>query len=769
MYISLKWVQELIGLQNLTLIDLVNRLTLAGFEIESIDKKKYFKSNDLILDISFTANRADVSNMRGLITEIIALFNSNLFLQTPNNIKPLILLNSYKKALNSNQVFYSQSINYRSLLKSTNFEAFKHYKRLGWEYSLWERYLQKKSFSKVIKTLTDENLLHSDECVTLFNMKSQKLKIKESPYWIKKRLLLMGFKPVNNIIDTINYLLLETGQVFFAYDLEALQEFTGTSEMVFVPNYAREKSLFPIGESKTIELTDDVLVLNINNKIITIPGLIQNYYTLVNTDTSYVILQYGLYDSKKIKKSSKTLGLRTDYSIKLEKQTDLNLIEQAHLRLMHIFWTQNIKFEHKVNNNNNNIFFSLKNNSSLLSKYVQQSEKKIKIVYENLKRLTGPSNTSTELSNFEIITNLKLLNFKVRFETDQNCYLFIPLTRRLDIEREVDIIEEVVRTIGFNKFEPLNLRNDQIGYLTKIEKLKRQLRNYFISLGFNESIHSVLIKKNSEDEIRLKNPLFNESSALRISLLDGLIEKIQFNQKNIGESFETFELGRIYKLLVNGNRKEVEVISGVFGGKNFRSNWDNENSTINWFEAKGLLENLIEKLNIPLSIYWKPATNYATKFHPNLTTELFIRNHKLGVFGQIHPTLALENNISSKIYLFEMDMEVLNRFSQNKTLINYLPYSLYPISNLDLSFIVKKSIFSQEIEQIISTFGQPLLKSVSLFDYYSKEPIKKGYCSLSFKLQFQSKNRTLSSDEVAKIINPIIFYLEKHYDIKSQE
>lgn len=767
MYISLKWVQELIGLQNLTLIDLVNRLTLAGFEIESIDKKKIFKGNDLILDISFTANRADVSNIRGLITEIIALFHSNLFLQTPNSIKPLILLNPYKKTLNLTQSFYSQSINYRSLLKSNNFECFKHYKILKWEYAIWERYLQKKSFSKVLKNLTSENLLHSKDCITLFNMKSQKLRIKESPYWIKKRLLLMGFKPVNNIIDTINYLLLETGQVFFAYDLETLEQLTATSEIVFVPNYAPEKSLFPIEESKTIELTKDVLILTINNKIISIAGLLQNYHTLVNTDTSYVILQYGLYDSKKVKKSSKILGLRTDYSIKLEKQTDLNLIEQAHLRLMHIFWTQNIKFEDM--STNKNLFLSLKNNSSLFSRYVKQSEKKIRIIYENLKRLTGPYNKNTELSNFQIITNLKLLNFKIRFETGQNCYLFIPLTRRLDIEREVDVIEEVVRTIGFNKFEPLNLSNNQIGYLTKIEKLKRQLRNYFINLGFNESIHSILMKKNSDDEIRLKNPLFNESSTLRLTLLDGLIEKIQFNQKNIGKSFETFELGRVYKHLVDGDKKEVEVISGVFGGKNFHSNWGSENSTLNWFEAKGLLENFLKKLNIPVAIYWNPVNNYATKFHPNLTTELFIGNNKLGVFGQIHPTLALKNNISRHIYLFEIDIEVLNRFSQGKTLINYLPYSSYPISNVDLSFIVKKSIFSQEIEQIISTFGQPLLKSVSLFDYYSKEPIKKGYCSLSFKLQFQSKIRTLSSDEVAELINPIIFYLEKHYDIKFQE
>ena len=127
-------------------------------------------------------------------------------------------------------------------------------------------------------------------------MKSQKLKIKESPYWIKKRLLLMGFKPVNNIIDTINYLLLKTGQVFLAYDLEALEELTGTSEMVFVPNYAKEKSFFAIEESKTIELTNNVLVLKINDKITYIAGLTQNDYTLGNADTSYIILQYGLYD-----------------------------------------------------------------------------------------------------------------------------------------------------------------------------------------------------------------------------------------------------------------------------------------------------------------------------------------------------------------------------------------------------------------------------------------------------------------------------------------
>nr|QWK42188.1 phenylalanyl-tRNA synthetase [Pseudochorda nagaii] len=767
MYISLKWVQGLIGLKELTLNALVNRLTLAGFEIESINKKKHLKTNDLILDISFTANRADVSNIKGLTNEIITLFNSNLSLQTPININPLIILESYKKDLNLIHNFYSQDMDYKLLLKKTNFKFSSNYKIFQYKYSLWESYLQKKSFSNVIKNLNSVNLLDSNEYVTLFNMKSQTVQLKDSPYWIKKRLLLMGFKPVNNIIDTINYLMLETGQVFFAYDLEALQSLTSTSDLVFIPKRTTNKSLFPISESKKVELNNNLLILSINSKVVSIAGLIQNFNTIINSNTSRVLIQCGLYDSKEIKKSSKVLGLRTDYSIKLEKQADLNLIEQASIRLTHMFWAQNIKFESISNNKDNSKLFV--DDSSLFYKYVKQSKNKIKIFYKNIKKLTGPFNKDNELSHLQIIRNLKLLNFKIRFQTNKNCYIVVPLARQLDIEREVDVIEEIVRIIGFNKFKPLALNNNQFGYLTKIEKLKRRLRTYFLNVGFNESVHSILIKQNSKDEIQLKNPIFNNSSVLRISLLDGLIEKAIFNQKNIGKSFETFELGRVYKFLSNGNRKEVEVISGIFGGKTFQSTWGSKNSSLNWFEAKGILENFLEKLNISYPIYWTPIKNNTTKFHPNLTNELFIGDQKLGVFGQIHPSLALKNNMSKKIFLFELNTLVLNHFTQSKTLINYLPYSSYPISYIDLSLIVNKCIFSEEIKQIITLFGQPLLKCVDLFDYYSKKPIKTGYCSLSFKLQFQSETRTLSNDELAEIINPIIFYLEKHYDIKFQE
>ena len=780
MYISLKWIQEIIGLQKLTLNELVTRLTLAGFEIESITNKKYFESCDLILDISFTANRADVSNIRGLITEIMSLFESNFFLETPNYTKALILLDSQEHfdIFNLDQSFYlketksknyptNSKINKTDLLNSRIYKIINNYKLWQKKYSLWEWFLQKKSFKKVISNLSINDIKHSNGSIILTNRTSKKVKIKSSAYWIKKRLELMGFKPVNNIIDTINYLMLETGQVFFAYDLEILEDLMRRTDLTFITKPAKQNSLLKISDSKTIELNNNILTLTLNNEIISIPGFIQNYTTIVNKATSHILLQYGVYDQKEIKKSSKILNLRTDYSVRSEKQIDLNLLEQSSLRLIHLFWTQNIKFEDLTNNKIT--FKYLGNNFSLFNSYIKQSKKKIKIVYKSIKNLTGPYNHSNVLTDSQIIRNLKLLNFKINLQTNQNCYVLVPLARKVDIEREVDLIEEIVRVIGFNKFKPITMDNYQFGSLTKLEKLKRRLRDYFLNLGFHESVHSILIKKGSKNEIRLKNPLFNESSVLRLSLLNGLIDKVEFNQKNIGETFETFELGRIYNLLPYEKKKETEVISGIFGGQIFHSSWNDENSSINWFEAKGILETLMEKLNLSHPIYWERENHHGAKFHPNLTSNFFMGNQKLGVFGQIHPILALKKNIQKKVYLFEINTEVLNRFSESKNLINYIPYSSYPVSYIDLSFIVNKFIFSWEIKKIIYRLSQPLLKSISLFDYYSEAPIKEGYCSLSFKLKFQSNIRTLSNEEILEITNPIIVYLEKHYDIKFQE
>nr|QWK41904.1 phenylalanyl-tRNA synthetase [Protohalopteris sp.] len=764
MHLSLKWIEALLGLQELPLNDLLDRLTLAGFEIENVSNKKILKKKYLLLEINITANRFDVANIKGLLFEIFSLFDANLLFQIPTHIKPLFLLNSPKENFKTLNFFYNSELNYKLPIKINKFNLSNHYNFFLFKYSLWENYLQKKYFYKILQNFKTSNNFNSKNYLPLVNIKSQKFKLTQSPYWIKKRLLINNFNPKNNILDTLHYLMLETGQVFFAYDFQGLKKLTKTSSLTFISKYANNTDLLHISKNKTINLNNTILTFRINETIVSIAGLIQHFNTLVTNQTSKIVIQGGLYNSNQIKQSSKNLSIRTEYSLKLEKRADLNSFEQAYLRLLYLFWVQGIKFEN-ILPQDSLIILSYKDD--FLWDYIKFSQKKLKIVYKNINNLIGPYKEFKKLSNLNIIRNLKILNFKITYKTDQNCYLLVPLARHFDIEREVDVIEEIVRSLGFSKFSPILPTMNQFGSTTKLEKFKRRLKTYFLNFGFNESLHSIFAKKNIIYQTKLENPLLNNSSVLRISLINTLIKKIKLNNKKDVKMFEAFEFGRVYKLLSNYNKEEVEIISGVFGGKVLRSSWQNKSSTLNWFEAKGLLEDIFAKLNLPVN--WIQANfNSPTNFHPRRTANIFIGEQILGTFGQIHPNLVLTETLNKKIYLFELNLEILNKFWQHKSSIYYIPYSSYPISYIDLSCIVNKNLFFNDITQKIYTLGQPLLQSIVLFDYYSKAPIKEGYCSLSFKLQFKSNSRTLINSEINEITHFIIKILEKNFDIKFQ-
>lgn len=761
MYLSVKDIENLSGLEELHLNDLVDRLTLAGFELETLKNKRISKKNYLILNINITANRADVSNIKGFIFEILSLYNTNLPLQNPISIKPLFFFKSEKNFLENLNFLYNKDINYKILRKRKDFHFSCYYKFFLSNYSLWEHYLQKKYFKKLLKNNNIGNEQKSNKYFSLVNIQSQDIKITESPFWIKKRLLMSNFNSHNNVIDIIHYIMLETGQVFFVYDFHVLKELTKTSNISFILKYAKNTDLLNITKNESITLKNKILTFQLNEKVISIPGIIQDVQTNVMSETSKIIIQGGLYDSRQIKQSSKFLSIKTEYSLKLEKRIDLNSFEQGYLRLLYLFWVQGIKFDNPL------LHKDLKlstHKNSFLWYYIKYSQKKIKIIYKNIKNLIGPYKKFQNLENSIIIINLKLLNFKISYKTNKNCYLLVPLTRQQDIEREVDIIEEIVRSLEFINFQQLLPTTNNFGKTTKLEKFKRRLKLYFLSYGINESLHSTLTKNIIIYETKLENPLLNNSSVLRISLLNTLIEKFRANNKKYLENFETFELGRVYKFLSNGKIRELEMISGIFGGKRFRTRWTKRGSTLNWFEAKGLLEDVFEKLNI--SVNWVQAnfTNF-TNFHPNRTANIIIGKQILGTFGQIHPNLVLTESVNKKIYLFELNLEILNKFWQNKNVVNYIPYSSYPMSYIDLSCKVNKNLAFEMIKQKIYILGQPLLYSIELFDYYTQAPIEDGYCSLSFKLKFKSDFRTLLNSEINQTIQLIITNLENSFDI----
>nr|YP_011006249.1 phenylalanyl tRNA synthetase beta subunit [Dictyotopsis propagulifera]WAM63253.1 phenylalanyl tRNA synthetase beta subunit [Dictyotopsis propagulifera] len=758
MYVSLKWIEQMFNLQNLSLNLFLERLTLAGFEIESIEtKKSQTNYGDLIIDISFTTNRADISNIKGFGFELSSFFTEQVISYKPFKIQLLSLSTSQQK---KNFLWFSLKKNEKYKLRPQNISltSVSLFRNLLLNYLIWEKFFQIK-----YKFLNSNSENYStNDYLLLFQKKSNEITMSESPKWIQKRLSLMNFKSVNNVIDTLNYIMVETGQVFFAYDINALKNFTKSSNLNFIQTVTSQKEKFSLSKFEIINLPTNVLTLTIENKVVSIFGHIQDFNTVVTRKTSQILLQVSLYNSKQIKQISKTLGFRTEYSLKLEKQTDLNLLEQAYFRLLYLLKVQGITFQNSSIKPSKSFNFKL---NDLIFYYFQQSFFRIKVFYKNINRLIGPYKKTIKEQNFTFLKSLRILNFKVYVRTDSYFTLAVPLQRQLDIEKEVDIIEEIVRILGFNNFKPLLPTENPLGKLTKLEKFKRRLKSSFISLGLTESLHSIFTKKIFLSETLLQNPLFNESAALRVSLLKTLIEKSIFNQKSTRENFETFEFGRV----LNKNcrtKKELEFISGIFGGNFFRSSWGNSaNSPLNWFEAKGLIENLFSNLDI--SIKWTlTKSEFINFFHPNRTANLFIGSQIIGIFGQIHPNLAFKEGLTKDLYLFEFNLEILTEYWKSKTSIHYNFYTPYPISYVDLTCILQKTFSFQKIKETIFSLGQPLLTSIELFDYYSKPPIKEGYCSLSFKLGFSSMTRTLVSSEVNHVIESIVAYLHETFDIE---
>lgn len=725
MYISVKWIQNLIALKNISLINLCEELTLSGFEVEEIYKTSYTKEINFILNINLTANRSDILNIKGFARELFSI-------------------------LLKNKVFYPLKqiqINtlYRPILKK---------KKIGITCFMWEYFLQKKYFYN-----NKKNTFNTFEgCYAFFSLETDISEIKLSPKWLQKCLNSAYITPINNIVDTINFVALETGYPFFVCDLKKLKTFLNSTTLHFSTRYALPLQKFQIEQENIITLSTDNLLLYINNIAISIIGLLTLKELEIDSNTKDLLIYGGLFDAVQIRKSSRNLGLRTQQSISLEKNLNFNNFEQAYIRLKLLFEVQGINSSQKLLPQIK-IIQTLQKES--FEFYIKDHRPILKLNYKEVNNIRG---NSKPLSPTEIISILKGLYFQIIKTTEKNCELYIPFSREEDIQKEIDLIEEVIRISGFNNFLCIKSKLEQIGTISKLEKLKRVLRTYFIDLGLNEVLHYSINSNSFEKTLKLKNPVVRETSFFRKTLLPELIIKYILNKKQKNKNYEAFEIGRTYSISSAGEVIESECISGIFGGNSYSNYWTEEKKSINWFEAKGFLEQTFNFLGI--SIKWQKIEDKKIKnLHPNRSAKLLINNKFIGVFGQIHPFITKTNSLIDEIYLFEFNLNVLNHFWLPVQIFPYVPYSLYPASVIDLAFIKNTNVTFEEVKNKIQEIGTPLLESIDLFDYYDGDPIPSGYQNLGFKLKFRTFNRTLTSEEVDNIVKKIKSSLETNFDI----
>jgi phenylalanyl-tRNA synthetase beta chain len=699
MRISLDWLNELVIVETVGLEDLVEKLTLGGFEVEESLELMIENRKEIIVDITATANRADSLSIKGIAREVSALLN-----------KP------YRISQYSNNTFNSETIIRSSLLTPINF-----------------------NYCSIFIGVTIENI------TTL-----------TSPKWLKQRLIGAGIIPVNNLLDFQNYILLETGYPFEFYDLDKIQSKLKQSEFHLTLTSASNESRFLASNQLDYKLNNDILLIKANNEILSIAGVIPNCDFQYAPNTKSLLIEGSIFNSKKIRQTSRFLGLRTDRSARYEKGLNTSQFIESLWRLLHLFKISNHHCNYKIHT---------------VAQNKQNSLVTVSLKHKNIIEILGPIVSYQE----DIISQLKPTQVSAYLDRLQFSYIFdktnliwevkIPISRADDITREIDLIEEIGRLHGFNNFITSLPKFERIGNEDFSYQIRKKVTSCFLNEGLNELIHYSFTKNQQTNTIKLINPLLQDCSMLRETLLPNLLKTTSNNLKQGNSILDGFEFGHIFSYDGFSSYQEIEQVGGIFGGIEIKSTWSDNSKSLSWYEAKGKIENIFDKLN--LLIYWKTSTPqiYKNLLHPYRISKLCLINGKsIGIFGQIHPILAKQLNISSTIYLFEFNFEMLKNELKYNRLPFYQYYSSYPKIVKDLSFIIDQKISFEEIKKAIVLTATPSLVSIEVLDEYRGKSIPKTSTSLCVQLTFQSFEKTLRNKEIEEIIGRIQFILTKNFN-----
>lgn len=703
MQISLRWINELVNIEQIKLDDLVDKLTLGGFEVEEIIEIKTSKTISVVLDISATANRSDSLSIQGISLEIAALLNNSI------NI--------------SNSLLKSEKLKQIILEKSSIFST-------------------------------------NTGCTDLLAVTVENLTNLTIPKWLTKKLISSGITPSNTLVDFQSYMLLETGYPFAFYDLEKIIKKIGKTDFNLVVSKATNDELFVASNNEQYRLDESFLLIKANEVPISIGGIIENQEFICDTLTNSLVIEASLFNAATIRQQSRKLGLRTDRSTRYEKSLRNTYLIESLYRLISLLRISNPNLTIKL---------------ETISKSNEQSIKPIVLNYSTIKEILGPIN-NTHNNNLEYIQSETIENYLIRLnclysydEKKESWVVTVPHLRSEDLTREIDLIEEIGRLHGFNNFLITLPKLQTIGTKDSSSKTRQKLTSCLLNLGLNELIHYSLVNENTflTNQIKIVNPLVSEYAFLRVSLLPNLLRTIQENSKQGNSIINGFEYGHVFLGDKNKNFKEKEYVAGILGGLETKTSWSDSAQSVTWFETKGQIELLFKQLN--LSVIWKSSeksSGYLMEiFHKYRNAEICLECGTIvGNFGQIHPILANDLNISSDLYLFEFDLDVIRQGLENNNLAVSKEYSTYPKIIKDLSFIVRQDIEFKDLQQLIYLNGSHFLSQINLLDEYKGNSIPQDHTSLCLQLIFQSNEKTLQTKEVEEIIDNICVILKDEFN-----
>jgi phenylalanyl-tRNA synthetase beta chain len=578
-------------------------------------------------------------------------------------------------------------------------------------------------------------------CPTYIGTVIENVAIAPSPLWLQQRLQASGIRPINNVVDITNYILVEWGQPLHAFDRDRLLSVSKSSSALQIGvRFAEPGESFQTLDGHERKLSDQALLITANNTPVALAGVMGGEDTEVHANSQNLLLEAALFDSAVIRRSARSQGLRTEASARYERginQAELELACRRALGLIIELAGGAIAAQEIADTRSS------------------QSTRSIELRLERVNQILGPVNLNGDVGELQPQEIEQILNALgcdiVPTKNVAGWTVTVPPYRLRDLEREIDLIEEIARLYGYNNFCDTLPDKTEAGYLSMEQALTRKLREAFRAVGLTEVVHYSLVKPGGDRQIVLSNPIFPDYSALRTNLLSGLIEAFQYNLEQGNGALNAFEVGRVFWSEEDG-LSESEAVAGIFGGDSSQGKWvrAGHDQSITWFEAKGFLERAFRYLG--LSVEYQPDRR-DPRLHPGRTASLWMRGIRLGTFGQLHPQLRQERGLPDAVYAFELSIDVLlDQLDQDELLIPiFQPYSTYPASDRDIAFFVPTQYAVAEIERVIQKAAGQLLESVQLFDEYRGEAVPSGQRSLAFRLVYRASDRTLNDEDIEPV------------------
>jgi len=598
-----------------------------------------------------------------------------------------------------------------------------------------------------IKTLAAVSIDEPSLCRRYTARVIENIKVGPSPDWLKQRLESLGFRPINNIVDVTNYVMLEYGHPLHAFDYDLV-----VGKQIIVRR-ANENEKMHTLDGVERALTKDMLVIADAEKSIALAGIMGGRGSEITDATQHILLESAYFEPSSVRRTAKALGLSTESSYRFERGADIEGVARALDRAAQMI--------HDISGG--------EVAKGIIDKYPRPYKPTpIKVRLLRINKILGIGLTRKEAE--DCLTRLGI-SFKATKVANKQDIVWnvIPPSFRVDIQKEIDIIEEIARIHGYEKI-PTALPTAHLSAtrIAGIDLIKEKIRDILTNSGFLEAINYSFISpkffeitaSDMRSGLKLLNPLTEEQSVMRQSLIPSLLQTLQYNVNHNNNDIKIFEVGRVFVSSGKEN-EERELISGLMSGLRYGEVWNASRESIDFYDVKGEVEKVLTGVGI--EGYRFNANTDITFLHPGKASLIEADGKRVGIAGEIHPDILQRLDIKQSACVFEMDISAIMSMGSQK---RYSPIVRYPMIVRDAAMIVNKEIQLQELYDAIKGLCIKLLEEVTVFDVYYGANIPEDKVSIAFHFMYRSPEKTLTDEEVNKAHSIILENLKGKFGIE---